>query len=85
MFVRYDNVLQVFDTGAENQGQVVACLEENIDKISPECKLQIRKKEETAAESIELDTALFKVSGNDTCVCVCVCVCVCKYYCITQC
>ena len=57
--------LQVFDTRVENQGQVVACLEENIDKITSECKEQIKKKEETAAESIELDVALFKVSYSD--------------------
>lgn len=54
------NETQAFDTGAENQGQVVACLEENIDKISTDCRDQIRKKEESAAENVELDVALFK-------------------------
>ena len=57
-----NTLLQTFDTGVENQGQVVACLEENIDKITSECKEQIKKKEETAAENVELDVALFKVS-----------------------
>ena len=75
----YDDVLQVFDTGAENQGQVVACLEENVDKISVECKQQIRKKEEKAAENIELDTALFKVSRDKLIQYVCVCACMCVH------
>lgn len=54
----------MFDTGAGTQGQVVACLEENVDKLAPECRNQIRQKEESAAENIELDVALFKVSYN---------------------
>jgi len=53
----------VFDTGAGNQGRVVACLEDNIDQLTPLCRDQIRKKEEVAAENIELDAALFKVIG----------------------
>ena len=59
-------ICQAFDTGAENQGQVVACLEENIDKISTDCRDQIRKKEESAAENVELDVALFKVGHSHT-------------------
>lgn len=51
----------MFDTGAGNQGQVVSCLEENVDQLTAVCRDQIRRKEEAAAENIELDAALFKV------------------------
>ena len=66
------HMVQVFDTAAGQQGSVVACLEENVDHLSPGCLDQVNKKEETAAESIELDAALAEVS--DVCVCVYVCV-----------
>ena len=51
----------MFDTGAGNEGEVVACLEENIDQLTAVCRDQIKDKEEVAAENIELDAALFKV------------------------
>jgi len=51
----------VFDTGAGQQGLVMSCLEDNFDHLSSGCKSQINKKEETAAESIELDAALAEV------------------------
>ena len=44
----------------------MACLEENIDKIGMDCRNQIRKKEESAAENVELDVALYKVGYSHT-------------------
>ena len=63
------DTVQVFDTGAGQQGLVVSCLEDNIDHLSAGCLKQIDKKEEVAAESIELDAALAQVSSAYVRVC----------------